>query len=101
MSCRPYPAAELSFSTVDHLRWDLEQIFAMAVAEDYLRKNPAALLYTPREARRAEKRNLTWEEVRRFLSILEMRERLIWDARFHCRVAAGRDLCTKVGPCTR
>src|SRR5262249_30724420 len=29
-------AAELSLSTVDHLRWDLKQIFDMAVAEGFL-----------------------------------------------------------------
>src|SRR5262245_37326814 len=38
----------LSFSTVDHLRWDLRQIFEMAVAEGILKRNPAALLFTPR-----------------------------------------------------
>ena len=32
----------LSFSVVDHLRWDLKQIFDMAVAEGYLQRNPAA-----------------------------------------------------------
>src|SRR5258707_172282 len=36
-------ATKLSFSVTDHLRWDLRQIFGMAVAEGYLRKNPAAL----------------------------------------------------------
>jgi hypothetical protein len=40
----------LSFSTVDHLRWDLKQILDMAVAEGYLRRNPAELLFTPRLA---------------------------------------------------
>lgn len=28
-------AAGLSFSTVDHLRWDLDQIVEMAVAEEW------------------------------------------------------------------
>lgn len=36
----------LSFSVVDHLRWDLNQIFDMAVAEGYLRRSRAALLFT-------------------------------------------------------
>lgn len=31
----------LSFSVVDHLRWDLRQIFNMAVLEGYLERNPA------------------------------------------------------------
>ena len=47
-------AATLSFSTVDHLKWDLMSIFKMAVAEGYVRRNPAGLLFTPREAKRPE-----------------------------------------------
>lgn len=69
--------AGLSFSTVDHLRWDLKQVFNMAVAEGYLRKNPAALLFTPREAHRATKRQLTWDEVRLIFAVLDLRELLI------------------------
>ena len=41
----------LSFSVVDHLRWDMKQIFDMAVAEGQIERNPALLLFTPREAR--------------------------------------------------
>jgi len=67
----------LSFSVVDHLRWDLKQIFDMAVAEGYLHRNPAALLFTPRECRRAATRVMTVEEVRQMLSVLDVRERLI------------------------
>ena len=67
----------LSFSVVDHLRWDLKQIFDMAVAEGYLRRNPAALLFTPRECRRAATRVMTVEEVRQLFSVLDVRERLI------------------------
>ena len=70
-------AAGLSFSTVDHLRWDLKQIFGMAVAEDYLRKNPAALLFTPKEAKCASKPVMTWQEVRLLFSALEARELLV------------------------
>ena len=35
-------ARGLSFSMVDHLRWDLKQVFDMAVAEGFLLRNPAA-----------------------------------------------------------
>src|SRR5216684_7568957 len=66
-----------SFSVVDHLRWDLKQIFDMAVAEGYLRRNPATLLFTPRECRRAATRVMTVEEVRQLFSVLDLRERLI------------------------
>jgi hypothetical protein len=40
----------LSFSVVDHLRWDLKQSFDMAVAEGQVVRNPALLLFTPKEA---------------------------------------------------
>jgi integrase len=67
----------LSFSVVDHLRWDLKQVFDMAVAEGYLRRSPATLLFTPRESRRAATRVMTVEEVRQLFSALDIRERLI------------------------
>ena len=70
-------ALRLSFSVVDHLRWDLNQIFGMAVAEGYLQRNPAALLFTPRACRRAATRVMTVEQVRLHLSVLDLRERLI------------------------
>jgi hypothetical protein len=40
----------LSFSTVDHLRWDLRQICRMAVNEGRIRRNPAELLFTKNES---------------------------------------------------
>jgi integrase len=66
-----------SFSVVDHLRWDLNQIFQMAVVEGYLQRNPAALLFTPRECRRAVTRIMAVEDVRLLFSVVEVRERLI------------------------
>jgi len=71
-------AAGLSFSTVDHLRWDLKQIFEMAVAEGFLVRNPAQLLFTPRECPKATTRVMSWDETRRCFSvIITPRERLI------------------------
>ena len=67
----------LSFSVVDHLRWDLKRIFDMAAAEGYLRQSPAVLLFTPRNCRRAVTRVMTIEEVRNMLSVLPVREQLI------------------------
>ena len=69
--------AKLSFSTVDHLRWDLKQMFNMAVAEGMVTKNPAALLFTPRECSRPERRTMTLEEVKKACEISSLRERLI------------------------
>ena len=67
----------LSFSVVDHLRWDLKQIFDMAVAEGHIQRNPALLLFTPRDAARRERRVMNLEEVKKCLEVLDLRERLI------------------------
>jgi integrase len=70
-------ATGLSFSMVDHLRWDLKQVFDMAVAEGFLLRNPARLLFTPRECPRAATRIMTFEEVRTLFGVLDVREQLI------------------------
>ncbi|HYL97431.1 MAG TPA: tyrosine-type recombinase/integrase [Blastocatellia bacterium] len=67
----------LSFSMVNHMRWDLRQIFEMAVAEGLLKRNPAKLLFTPKEAQREIGRTMTSEEARRVLGALDLRERLV------------------------
>jgi len=68
---------KLSFSVVDHLRWDMRQIFTMAIAEGHIRLNPAALLFTPKVAARPVHRALTATEVPVVLAALDQRERLI------------------------
>jgi integrase len=68
---------ELSFSVVDHLRWDLKQIFDMAAAEGQVERNPALLLFTPKEAKKPERRAMTIMEVQICFSALAQRERLI------------------------
>jgi integrase len=68
---------KLSFSVVDHLRWDLSQIFEMAVAEGYIRLNPARLLFTPREAKKPVRRAMTIQEVQKCFGAAAQRERLI------------------------
>ena len=50
-------ATGLSFSVVDHLRWDLKQVFDMTVAEGHVERNPALLLFTPKEAKAAAPRH--------------------------------------------
>jgi integrase len=70
-------AAGLSFSVVDHLRWDVKQIFDMAVAEGHVERNPALLLFTPREAAKPERRVMNLKEVQICFSVLDQRERLI------------------------
>jgi integrase len=69
--------AGLSFSVVDHLRWDLKQIFDMALAEGYIERNPALLLFTPKDAAKPERRVMTMKEVQTCFAVLAQRERLI------------------------
>ncbi len=70
-------AAEYSYSVVAHLRWTLRQIFRMVVEEGYLNRNPAEILYIPREARRPNRHVMSKEEVKKLLEVLDTRERLI------------------------
>ena len=69
--------ARLSFSVVDHLRWDLNAIFSLAVNDGVLRANPAAALFTPRETKRPDKTVISAEDVVRGMAVLELRGRLI------------------------
>jgi len=67
----------LSQKTIDHLRWDLSQVFRMAQLEGSISRSPATLLYTPRCAGRTSTRRMNWKEVNTCLSVLDTRERLI------------------------
>jgi len=70
-------AKGLSFSVVDHLRWDLRSIFRLAVQDGYLSSNPAELLFTPAKVNKPSRRVLTGEHVQSILNALGLRERLI------------------------
>jgi integrase len=70
-------AGKSSYSLVNHLRWDLKQIFDMAVAEGYIRLNPALLLFTPREAKKPVRKVLSIAEAAVVFRTLEWRERLV------------------------
>jgi len=70
-------ATGLSFSVVTHLRWDLRHMFRIAVAEGYIERNPAELLFTPSNATRAERRVAAADEVAGVFAAVELRERLI------------------------
>lgn len=67
----------LSFSVVDHLRWDMKQVFDMAVAEGHIQRNPALLLFTPKDAKKPVRRVMTMQEVQTCFGALERRERLM------------------------
>jgi hypothetical protein len=49
----------------------------MAVAEGYIERNPASLLFTPREAVRATRRIMNIEDVKTCFRVLDQRERLV------------------------
>ena len=70
-------AAALSFSVVDHLRWDLSSIFEMAVSEKVIAVNPTAALYTPKTAKRTESQAMSADQVEPALGAVEYREQVI------------------------
>jgi len=70
-------AGNLSFSVVDHLRWDVKQIFDMAIAEGLVARNPAALVWTPRDAAKPVRRAMNVQDVQKCFDVLGQRERLI------------------------
>jgi len=74
---RPEGQIGLSFSVVDHLRWDLRAICELAIEEGLIDRNPAKSLYTPNTVAQASKRVMTEEEVMKCLMVLDLRERLI------------------------
>jgi len=55
----------------------MKQIFDLAVAEGQMERNPALLLFTPREAKKPLHRVMTIKEVQICFGALEQRERLI------------------------
>jgi integrase len=67
----------LSFSVVDHLRWDLSAIFEMAIAEKAIAASPATRLYTPKHAPRGQTRAMTVVEVQGVLAAVELREKVL------------------------
>jgi integrase len=67
----------LSFSVVDHLRWDLRAICELAIEEGLIARNPAKSLYTPNTVAQASKQVMTEGEVTKCLLVLDLRERLI------------------------
>jgi integrase len=63
----------LSRSVVDHLKWDLVDIFGMAKAKGSITDNPAdpTLLVTPKQCKKKVVRNMTPEEVDHFYELVE------------------------------
>jgi integrase len=70
-------AQGLSFSVVDHLRWDLRAIFRLATQDRLLTHNPGELLFTPRRLATTARQVLCPEQIQAILQVLDLREQLI------------------------
>lgn len=90
-------AKELSRSVVDHLRWDLNAIFKTALSDGIVDINPAAALFTPACKETPGKRFMTPDEIRRALSALELRERLIFRMAVFDGMRPGEILAIQLG----
>jgi integrase len=72
----------MAFTMVDHLRWDLKQIFDLAVAEDVIPRSPvyvsgAMLLFVPRGCGHPDRPTMNEKEVKKILELLDLRERVV------------------------
>lgn len=70
-------ATTLSFSVVDHLRWDLKAIFDFGMSEGMVQRNPALLLFTPKYAKKPVRRVMAVGDANLCFQALGPRERLI------------------------
>ncbi len=71
-------AAALARGGVNHLRFRLRSIFALAVSEGVVARSPAATLFTPRRCKEGcERRVLSPEDINRMMGFLPLRERLV------------------------
>ena len=68
----------LSRSVVSHLRWDLNAVFKMAFEDSIVRGNPAGSLVTPKGAKVLAKLSMSKEQVHLALSVLDLRERIVF-----------------------
>jgi hypothetical protein len=72
-------ALKHSRSVVEHLRWHLSGIFKTALSDGFVSTNPAGALFVPDCSNvESDKRTMTVEQIRLALSVLELRERVIF-----------------------
>jgi integrase len=71
-------AAGLSASVVNHLRWQMNAIFRLAMGDGAVSVNPTMGLSVPVCAAPREKKVLSWADFSRAMKALPMRERLIF-----------------------
>jgi len=90
-------AIGLSFSIVDHLRWDLRSILELAAEDGHIERNPACSISTPRRAVAGEKKVMTRENVATAIRALEFREALIGKLAIFCGMRPGEIFGLKWG----
>ncbi len=90
-------AETLSRSVVDHLRWDLNNVFKMALSDGIVASNPAAALFTPLCKPEAEKRVMSPEQIRLALGALDARDRLIFRMAVFDGMRPGEILAVRLG----
>jgi integrase len=78
----------ISQAVIAHLRWDLRQLFRMALNEELLSRNPAELLHIPKGKTR-ERRVLTLQQTQQAINALQLRERLIVKLAVLCGMRPG------------
>jgi integrase len=71
-------ASGCSFSVLNNLRFNLRHIFWVAASDGYIERNPADMLFTPRDAKRIVQRVATAAEITAAFGVLDLRERLIF-----------------------
>jgi integrase len=87
--------AGLSFSIVDHLRWDLSSMFEMAVSEKVVSVNPTTALYTPKMAKHGVTCAMSAEQVEQALDAVEFREKVILQLAIFAGMRPGELLATR------
>jgi len=87
----------LSFSVVDHLRWDMKQIFDMAVAEGQIERNPALLLFTPKDAAKPVRRVMNIIGGAKLFRGARPEKKVDRQARRHRRDASRRNIRADLG----
>jgi integrase len=90
-------AQTLSWSIVDHLRWDLNNILKTAMSDALVESNPAAALFTPPCKAGAEKLIMSPQQIRLALNVFDARERLIFRMAVFDGMRPGEILAIRLG----
>ncbi|MBV9342697.1 MAG: tyrosine-type recombinase/integrase [Acidobacteria bacterium] len=70
-------ATTLSAGRVMHARFYMKAIFEEAIDQEFVQKNPTRKLILPKELRPVDKTTLTWDELRRLVASVPLRDRIL------------------------